>query len=92
MRGFTQRHASQIAGKLGMKINPGRGHDIATFSYGGKVILTFGIRRASKQVSHDYVPKQLSMSPRRCWEFHDCTLTKEGLIETLRQKGLLFTD
>ena len=53
---FTQTDARAIAQKLGAEIVPGRKHDLAIFRYEGQWIGQFGIRRASKEVGHDYIP------------------------------------
>ncbi len=89
MRNFTQDHATNIAKKLGMQLEPGRKHTRAIFHHEGKEIVSYGIRRASKEVPHNYIPKQLHMTPRDCMQLHDCTKTVDDFVGSLRSKGFL---
>ena len=89
MSAFTQEHAEEIAKKLNMEIKAGRQHEQAIFYHRGREIVRFGIRRASKQVPHDYIPRQLHMTRKECNELYGCTKTLEHFIENLRTKGLL---
>lgn len=59
---FTQKHANAIAGKLGCLLSEGRKHKIAEVHGGGKVVASFGIRRASKEASHGFIPQQLHIT------------------------------
>ena len=56
---FNQDDAWAIAEKLEAKIESGRAHELAVFRYQGKRIADFGIRRASREKGHDYIPKEL---------------------------------
>lgn len=85
---LTQDDARRIADKLEAEIQPRRRHDLAVFRYKGKVVAQFGIRRASKAVGHDYIPKELHVSAKQCRELRDCPLTVEGYVEMLVSKGL----
>lgn len=84
---LTQDDARQIATKLNADIQPGRQHDLAVFRYNGKSIARFGIRRASKEVSHDYIPNQLFITAKQCRELRDCPLTLENYVKLLQGKG-----
>ena len=83
---FTQDDAQAIAEKLHADITPGRDHALAVFRYQGKYIAQFGIRRASREKGHDYIPKQIFLSPRQCRQFRQCTLTLEAYVELLVEK------
>ena len=84
---FTQKHANAIARKLGCVLVEGRKHKLAEVYFGGKVVASFGIRRASKETSHGFIPQQLHITQKECRELHDGTLTKERYVEILREKG-----
>jgi hypothetical protein len=86
---FTQVHAKAIAKKLDCTIAAGRKHDLAQVFVRGKLVASFGIRRASKEVSHSYLPNQLHITQKNCRDLHDCSLSKQAYIEDLDKKGLL---
>ena len=84
---FTQKHANAIAGKLDCVLSEGRKHRLAELYVNDKVVAIFGIRRGSRDESHDFIPKQLHLKQKECWELHDCALSKEQYLEILREKG-----
>ena len=84
---LTQGDAVAIATKLKAELKPGRKHDLAIFRHEGKYIAQFGIQRASKDKSHDYIPRQLFMTGKQGREFRQCSLTLEAYIELLRSKN-----
>ena len=84
---FTQKHAKAIAKKLDCVLLERAKHVFAELHVGDKLIVSFGIRRASRDVSHSFIPQQLHLKQKECWELHDCTLSKEQYLEILREKG-----
>ena len=86
---LTQRDARKIADKLKADIETGRQHDIAVFRYDGKRITQFGIRRSSKEVSHNYIPNQLFVSAKQCRDLRDCPLSLEDYVRILIEKAKL---
>ena len=84
---LTQADAREIARKLGAEIQPGRQHDQAVFRHKGKYITRFGIRRASRDVGHDYIPKQLYL--KQCRDFLVCTMSVEDYVGILARKSLI---
>ena len=84
---LTQDDAVEIAKKLQAEIRPGRKHDLAIFRHEGKYIAQFGIQRASKDKSHDYIPRQLFMTSKQGREFRQCSLSLLAYIEILRAKN-----
>ncbi|TDI35943.1 MAG: hypothetical protein E2P02_26510 [Acidobacteria bacterium] len=89
-RQFTQKHAKEIAKKLGMVVHKGRRiHDHAVLIYEGKEVVSFGIRRASKEVGHDHLPKDLHLRMKDCKDLHRCTLSRDDYLELLRDKELV---
>lgn len=91
MATFTQTDAKEIARKLKCTFDPDRAksHDVAELFEGGKLIARFGIRRASKEKSHNYIPRELHITQKQCWDFRRCHIAKEAYLEILREKGLL---
>lgn len=53
------------------------------------MIASFGIRRGSKEEGHDYIPRDLHLQRKECWDLHDCALTKEGYLQLMRERGFL---
>jgi hypothetical protein len=86
---FTQRHAIAIAKKLGCSFREGGAHTYADLYEQGKLIARFGIRRASKEIGHAYIPRELHITQKQTRELHDCTFSKEEYLEALREKHLL---
>ena len=84
---FNQDDAWAIAEKLEAKIESGRAHELAVFRYQGKRIADFGIRRASQEKGHDYIPKELFLTPRQCRDFRRCSMTLKAYVELLVEKG-----
>ena len=87
---FTQRHAREIAKKLDMDILTGkRNHDHAVLVVEDKEILSFGIRRATKEKGHDHLPKDLYLQMKDCKDLHQCTLSKKDYLKLLRDKEVI---
>ncbi len=86
---FTQREARAIAAKLNAEIKTRRRHDQAVIRYGGLIIATYGIRRGSQAVGHDYIPRQLYVSRQQALDLAQCPLDKNGYFAILREQGRL---
>jgi hypothetical protein len=86
---FTQKHAVAIAKKLGCQMREGGAHTHADFYVDGKLIVSFGIRRASKEKSHGHIPRDLYLTQKASKDLHDCTFSKEDYLEVLKEKKLL---
>jgi hypothetical protein len=86
---FTQQHAEAIAKKLKCHMREGRAHRHADVFENGRLIATFGIRRASKEVGHGHLPKDLHLTQKQCRDLHDCTFSREGYIELLHARRLV---
>jgi len=89
---FTQTHARAIAKKLGCFMREGKAHTHADFYEGGKLIVSIGIRRASKEKGHGHIPKNLHLSQSDAWKLHDCTMSRDAYLQALREKNLLPKD
>ena len=83
---FTQRHAHVIAQKLEGKIIKETKHDQAVIYNDGQLVARYGIRRASKEVGHDHIPKQLGISPNQTSRLASCTLGKDWYFESRREQ------
>lgn len=87
---FNKKDAEAIAQKLNARIIAKKRHDIAQFWYEGKLIVWYGIRRGSQaNLSHDYIPQQLKITPHQCREFRICTMDLDALITSLKEKGII---
>ena len=83
---FTQEHARKIVKKLKGKIEPHKRHDQAVIRHDGHIVAQYGIRRASKEVPHDYLPEQLGISPHQTSRLASCTLDKDQYFNLLRKQ------
>ena len=87
---FNTRDARAIADKLGATIVRRTNHDIAQFWHDGIFIGSFGIRRGSKpNLSHDYIPEGLHISPNLCKKFQVCIVGLEELVAELRRRSII---
>jgi hypothetical protein len=86
---FTQTHALAIAKKLGCSLREGKAYTYADLYVEGRLITSFGIRRASREKSHGHMPRELHITQKESWELHDCSLSKDEYLELLRGKNLL---
>ena len=86
---LTQADGLAIAKKLGAEITHGRKHDLVIVRYDGKRITQFGIQRGSKDKSHNYISSQMFITSAQCREFRACSLSLQGYIDILRNKGYL---
>jgi len=86
---LTQEDASAIAKKLQAEREPGRSHEIIRFRRNNRIIIQFGIRRASKEVPHNYIPFQMKISQGECRRFRKCDISLEQYVEILRTKGVI---
>lgn len=89
MKTLTQNEAQQIADKLEATIQGKRGHARVYDRWGGRIVASYGIRRSSRAVGHDFIPHQLFITFRQTVDLARCPLTKEGFFEILRSKGKL---
>jgi hypothetical protein len=89
VRTFTQVHAQRIAEKLEADFRQGKSHKIATICYCGHVVAEYGIRRSSREVGHNFIPKDLHVSRRETEGLAQCWLSKDDYFELLRQQGKL---
>ncbi len=79
----------RIATKLQAQRATGRRHDLVKIHLGGKLVAQYGIRRGSGELSHDYIPRQIHLSPRQTHDLSACTLSRDEYFEILRGKGLV---
>ncbi len=84
---LTQDDAVEIAKKLNANIVPKRRHDVAIIRLEGKYVGQFGIQRASKEKSHDYISNQMFITSKQCREFRQCSLSLQSYVEILRAKN-----
>ena len=88
---FDTSDAHAIARKLNANIYSGSNHEIAEYWHEGKLIGQFGIRRG-KNVGHDYIPKQIFLSPNQCRQFRICTMTLAEVVRVLKEKNVIPSD
>jgi hypothetical protein len=89
MKTLTADEAEQIAKKLNAELQDRRGHKIAYVRWQGKLIASYGIRRASKEVGHDYIPRQLFITMREALGLARCPLSRDAYFNLLRTRGKL---
>ena len=87
---LTQRHALAIASKLKAAIDKkGKAHDIASIWHEGKLITSYGIRRASAEKGHGHIPGALFVGPHDCHRLADCSMSQAAWLEVMKEKGKL---
>lgn len=80
-KSFTQLDARSIAKKLDATITNAKAHDRAIIHYDGRRVADFGIRRGSRELSHDFLPKQLELTRKQTLELSRCQLTKGAYFD-----------
>ena len=87
---FTRHEARAIATKLGAEVQTHhKKHDKAIIRYDGSIVAHYGIRRASREVGHDYIPRQLHVSRQQALALVQCSLDRDSYFAILRGQGLL---
>lgn len=87
---FVQSDAWAIQKKLEAQVEDGRGpHTQVKFWHNGVLVIQFGIRRGSGELGHGHLPKDMKISQKECREFRQCSLSVQGYVEILRQKGVI---
>ena len=86
---FTQKHTQAIATKLKADIRRGNKHDQVIVRYDGRIVARYGIRRASRAVGHDYIPRQLHVSRQQAKDLAQCSLDRDSYFTLLRDQGML---
>ena len=89
MRTLTSKEAEQIAAKLNAEVKEGRGHTRVLVRWQGRLVASYGIRRGSRETSHDYIPRQIFLSFRQTLDLARCPLTRDQYFEILRSSGKL---
>lgn len=87
MARLTTDHAEKIAGKLGIRPERGRKHDHVYIRWEGRIIASYGIRRGSRQLAHDYVAEQIFLTPREAINLARCPMSRDEYFEVLRTRG-----
>ena len=85
---FFADSALTIANKLEAEISEGRKHAKAVIRINGTYIGQFGIRR-SKNVGHDYIPKQIHVTTKEALGLARCSLYKQDYERILKDRGKL---
>lgn len=80
------RAARAIATKLKAEIKAGNKHDIASVSFSGTLVATFGIRRGSN-TGHPYIPQQIFVSEHMAVKLASCSMSYEEYEAEIRSKG-----
>jgi hypothetical protein len=84
---LTTSHAEQIAAKLGITPKKGRKHERVYIRWAGRIIASYGLRRGSRELSHDYVAEQIFITRRQALDLARCPLSRDDYFELLRIKG-----
>lgn len=86
---LTAEDAHNIADKLGIQPQEKRKHGWVAVRVEGTYIGSYGISRGSKELPHDYIPRQIGITRREASDLSQCPLSRDGYIELLRQRGRL---
>ena len=88
MARITKELAAKIVKKLGAEILTGKkAHDLARVYHQGRLIVEFGLRRGSrKDLGHDHIPKDLSLTPREALLLGQCHLYKDDWLQRFSER------
>jgi len=85
---LTSKDADQIARKLGAERKEGKKHEQAVIrSETGRLLGRFGIRRGSKELSHDHIARQINVTMREARDLASCPMSREDYFREMRQRG-----
>jgi hypothetical protein len=86
---IQRAEAVAIAAKLGASIRKDGAHQLASFEYEGKLILTFGIRNG-KNSGHGHLVgrnKDLRLNETKLLELATCSMSKAEYVDHLKAVG-----
>ena len=86
---LDQADAKAIATKLKADLTEGRSHQQAQIRYKGKLIARFGIRRSSKDVPHDYIPREIHVTTRQAKDLAACPMSYDQWVSVMKAKGFI---
>ena len=89
---ITKELALKIVKKLGAtKIDSrSKAHDEYSVDHEGVHLAIIRIRRGSdKDLGHDYLPRNLHVSPHQARDLAQCPWSRDDFLRCLREKGLL---
>lgn len=93
-RQITKELALRIVAKLGARPSAdqrrGAAHDLYDFLVDGVPVAQLSIRRgSSRDIGHDFLPRQLRLGPNQAKRLGQCSISLDGYIAILRGQGVL---
>lgn len=86
---LTADDGYKIAKKVGAKPEDKREHERVSIVIRGTYIGSYGIRRGSRELPHDYIAKQIGLTTREARDLSLCPLSLEAYIKLLEDRGHL---
>jgi hypothetical protein len=86
---LTTEHADKIANKLVGPPEGGRKHEHVYVKWRGRIVASYGIRRSSHQVGHDFIPRQIFVTTHQAIDLARCPLSREDYFAILQLHGHL---
>lgn len=89
---MTAEHGDLIARKLIAERVEGRGHARVYVKWNGSVVASYGIRRGSRELPHDYISRQIFVTIRQALDLARCPMSRDEYFDVLRMHGHLPED
>lgn len=86
---LTAEDGYNIARKVGVKPQEKRKHIRVKVFLEGTYVGSYGIKRSSKDLPHNYIAGQIGITAREARDLSRCPLSRDGLITLLRERGRL---
>ena len=86
---LTADDGYKIATKVGATPKDKRNHERVTVVIRGQVIGSYGIRRGSRELGHDFIAGQIGLTQREARDLSLCPLTLEEYIKLLESRDRL---
>jgi len=83
----TQEDGYAIKKKLDAEVVAKKDHDFVIFRHLGKMVVSFGIRRGSKELPHPHIHLQMFLTQKECRLFRQCDISVLQYIEILKSRG-----
>jgi hypothetical protein len=87
---LTADDGRAIAKKLGATVeDDAKKHEKVSVWFHGRMVARYGIRRASREKSHNYISRELHISQSQTKELAACRITSEAYFQMILDGGFI---
>ena len=67
-------------------LEKGRKHERVYIRWGGKIMASYGLRRGSRELPHDYIASQIFITQYQALDLARCPMSRDDYFEELRKQ------